>query len=154
MLCPECLSRVFYFFRKPFRKRTMMRVCKEALAARVPVELRREVRFPKKAEVELCYEEQIFLTETTNLSLHGMQAVWPTDEYIEEISARLLNNEKSISECFLYMKDIFGPKIDNLYLNIDLRYIRNASKGKTLMGFEFENIDSDTMEKIYRLISA
>lgn len=150
MLPPECLASVYYIIRKPFAPDKLLENIHTALATGAGREKRREMRLPVNVPVELYFDDQYWMTLTTNLSLHGMQAVWPNRKLWEHIAERFQNNQDAVPHCLLHAGRTPGR---SLKIDVSLRYLRNQ-EDENLMGFEFRNIDIESLTQLNLLLAS
>jgi hypothetical protein len=147
---PEDIPRIFYFVRKPFEQAKLLEVVHSAFTKAYDEEKRREPRVSVELPVELIFKSRFFRTRTTNLSLHGMQAVWDDNGSLDEISGTYTDGESPFSACRLFLADDDDFGDSHINISLDLRYIR--SNDPTLMGFEFRDLDLDLRTRLQEVV--
>ena len=155
MMLPAEIPRIFYFIRKPFSNDRLSEVIEKALFCRMSHERRREPRIEVDLPVELVYRTRLWETKTRNISLHGMQVVWPEQDLIEDIVREHGRGSTPVSACRLYLskKDILGE--DHINIPVSLRYTEDTGQGKgpVLMGFEFNEMDLELRMRLYKAVT-
>ena len=114
-------------------------------------EKRREPRIPVELPVELYFNMQFWRTKTRNLSLHGMQAVWPERKLIGDILCRMAREKHMFPVCRLYLE---GKNQSPHNIPLDLRYItEHDDNGNLLLGFKFQDLNLTQKTRLYEALT-
>lgn len=147
---PEDIPRVFHFVRKPFPPDKLSGILDRAFTIPFGIERRREPRIPIELPVDLYYRADVYRTHTNNISLHGMQAVWPAMENISELAEKHRGGNSPIAACRLFLSGDEESEDEHINIPVTLRYIKDNEP--TLMGFEFRGLDLDLRTKLQDVV--
>ncbi|MFC1582172.1 hypothetical protein ACFL4W_01405 [Planctomycetota bacterium] len=139
---PAAMPRTFFLLRKPFTPEKLTLAVDRAFTVDINHEQRRGPRAHVALNVDLFYENRFWPTHTTNLSLNGMQAIWPEPRNLNDLRAVHQEMRTPIDHCRLFVNRAIPSDPDIIAIPVKLRYISGADEDEdtTLLGFEFGDI--------------